>query len=80
MHKLGASTAFQVLQAGRDLAIAESGLLSATTAYEKARVELDRVTGATLTRNGIELQDAQSGIVQTLPRIPGIVPREESSR
>jgi outer membrane protein len=80
MHKLGASTAFQVLQTGRDLAIAESGLLSATTAYEKARVELDRVTGATLTRNGIELQDAQSGIVQTLPRIPGIVPREESSR
>jgi outer membrane protein len=80
MHKLGASTAFQVLQSGRDLAVAESGMLTATTAYEKARVELDRVTGATLSRNGIELQEAQTGLVQRLPQIPGVVPRAGSSR
>ena len=74
---LGASTSFQVLQLARDLAVAESNLVGVMTAYEKARVELDRVTGATLARNNIQMDDAQSGHVEQLPQVPGVVPRTE---
>jgi outer membrane protein len=74
---LGASTSFNVLQLARDLAVAESNLVSTMTAYEKARVELDRVTGATLNRNNIHLDDAQNGRVEQLPQVPGVVPRTD---
>lgn len=74
---LGASTSFNVLQLARDLAVAESNLVATMTAYEKARVELDRVTGATLNRNNIHLDDAQSGHVEQLPQVPGVVPRTD---
>ena len=37
--------------------------MSAQTTYEKAKVELDRTTGATLEHNGILLQDAIKGVV-----------------
>jgi outer membrane protein TolC len=72
---LGASTSFQVLQLARDLAVAESNLVTAMTAYEKARVELDRVTGQTLVRNNIRMDDAESGRVAQAPQIPGVIPR-----
>jgi hypothetical protein len=52
-----------VLASARDLAIAESNLVSAMTTYERARVEMDRVTGTTLERMGIRLQDARTGTV-----------------
>ncbi len=78
-HQLGASTSFQVLQAQRDLAQAESLLVTAMSAYEKARVELDRVVGLTLARNGIELEDAEKGTVTRLPQIPGVMPRKETT-
>ncbi|HWR15919.1 MAG TPA: TolC family protein [Terriglobales bacterium] len=74
---LGASTSFQVLQLARDLAVTESNLVATMTAYEKARVELDRVTGATLTRMNISLDDAQNGRVAQSPQIPGVVSRPE---
>jgi outer membrane protein TolC len=74
---LGASTSFNVLQLARDLAVAESNLVATMTAYEKARVELDRVTGSTLNRNNIQLDDAQSGRVEQVPQIPGVVPRTD---
>jgi hypothetical protein len=35
------------------------------TIHEKAKVELDRATGATLEHNGIQLQDALNGTVGT---------------
>ncbi|MGH9557320.1 MAG: TolC family protein [Terriglobales bacterium] len=76
-YALGASTNFQVLQAQRDLALAESNLVAARSAYEKSRVELDRVTGLTLTRNNISMDDAESGMVQAAPSIPGVVPQTE---
>ncbi len=79
-YALGASTNFQVLQAQRDLAQAESNFVAATAAYEKTRVELDRVTSATLTRNHIELDDAESGVVRTLPAVPGVAPRTEDQQ
>lgn len=79
-YALGASTNFQVLQAQRDLAQAESNLVAANAAYEKTRVELDRVTAATLVRNRIELDDAESGTVRTLPAVPGVAPRTEEQK
>jgi outer membrane protein TolC len=78
-YSLGASTSYQVLQFQRDLAQAESNLVSAMSAYEKSRVELDRVTGLTLSHAGIELQDAESGHVGTLPILPGVAPRSETA-
>lgn len=60
---LGAGSSYQTLSAQRDLALAELDLVSAMTTYEKAKVELDRVTGMTLEHNGILIQDAISGVV-----------------
>src|SRR5215831_8634162 len=62
-QELGAGSSYQTLSAQRDLALAELDLVSATTTYEKAKVELDRATGTTLEHNGILLEDAISGVV-----------------
>jgi outer membrane protein TolC len=62
-QELGSGSSYQTLSAQRDLALAELDLVSAKTAYEKAKVELDRTTGATLEHNGILLQDAITGVV-----------------
>ncbi|HVH86687.1 MAG TPA: TolC family protein, partial [Terriglobales bacterium] len=74
-YALGASTNFNVLQTETDLATADSNLVQARTAYEKSRVELDRVTGYTLARNGIVLEDAFNGTVTKQPLVPNVVPR-----
>ncbi len=58
---LGAGSAFQTLSARRDLSAAESALVAARTAYQKARVELDRATGDTLAANAISLDAARTG-------------------
>lgn len=63
-QKLGAGSTFQTLSAQHDLAVAESDLVSAMTAYEKARVQLDLQTGATLEQNHISMDDARTGIVR----------------
>lgn len=63
-QKLGAGSTFQTLSAQHDLAIAESDLVAAMTAYEKARVELDRAIGDTLTRNHISIDAAKTGQVR----------------
>jgi outer membrane protein TolC len=60
---LGSGSNFQTLSAQRDLALAQLDLVTATTTYEKAKVELDRATGATLEHNGIQIQDAINGKV-----------------
>jgi outer membrane protein TolC len=62
-QELGSGSIYQTLSAQRDLALAELDLVSAQTTYEKAKVELDRTTGATLEHNGILLQDAITGVV-----------------
>ena len=74
-YALGASTNTLVLQAQRDLATSESALVQAMSAYEKARVELDRSTGRTLSSNNISMDDAESGNVKTMPNVPGVVAR-----
>jgi outer membrane protein TolC len=76
-YALGASTTTLVLQAQRDLTQAQSNLVTAKAAYEKSRVELDRSTGLTLTQNGILLNDAVSGQVTQMPKVPYAVPRQE---
>jgi outer membrane protein TolC len=60
---LGSGSSYQTLSAQHDLALAELDLVNAQTTYEKAKVELDRTTGATLEHNGILLQDAITGVV-----------------
>ena len=70
MLTLGATTSSNVLTAGRDLALAESNLVTASTAYERARVEMDRVTGSTLDRLGISLADAKTGALSAMPTTP----------
>jgi len=60
---LGAGSTYQTMTAQRDLALAELDLVTAMTAYEKAKVELDRATGSTLDHNGIAIQDAISGTI-----------------
>jgi outer membrane protein TolC len=62
-QRLGAGSSFQTMTAQRDLALAELDLVTATTTYEKAKVELDRATGRTLEHNGIETADAINGTV-----------------
>jgi outer membrane protein len=76
-YSLGASTTFLVSQAQRDLVQAESNYVAASSNYEKSRVELDRVTGATLDRVGISLEDAVSGVVKAAPAVPGVAPRQD---
>jgi len=76
-YALGASTTTLVLQAQRDLAQAQSNLVSATAAYEKSRVELDRAIGLTLTHNGIQLADAERGQVTQMPNVPNVAPRQD---
>src|SRR5947207_2732800 len=55
---LGAASTFQTMTAQRDLVLAELDLVTARTVYEKAKIEVDRATGATLEHNGIQIEDA----------------------
>jgi outer membrane protein TolC len=77
-YLLGASTNYNVLQAQRDLTQSESTLVAARAAYEKSRVEVDRATGLTLTRLGIDVADAESAQVKKTPNVPGVVPRSQN--
>jgi outer membrane protein TolC len=74
-YALGASTTTLVLGAQRDLTQSESNLVSAMSAYEKSRVELDRAIGATLDRTGIIMNDAVRGEVTKMPGVPYVAPR-----
>jgi outer membrane protein TolC len=62
-QELGAGSSYQTLSAQRDLSLAELDLVTAMTVLAKAKVELDRATGATLEHNGIQLQSAVSGLI-----------------
>ena len=75
---LGASTSNLVLQASRDLAQAESNFVEAMSTYEKSIVELDRATGLTLARAGIEIEEAVRGEVQQVPHFTGVAPRKDA--
>jgi len=76
-YALGASTTTLVLQNQSALAQAESTLVSAMAAYEKAQVELDRATGLLLDHAGIMIADAERGEVTRMPNIPFVEPRKD---
>jgi outer membrane protein TolC len=61
-QQLGAGSNYQTLTARRDLATAESALVAAMTAYQKAKIELERAVGSTLEANGISIESAKTGI------------------
>lgn len=63
-QKLGAGSNQQTLSAEHDLAVAESALVTAETAYEKARIEVRRATGTILEQYGISIAAAKSGAVE----------------
>jgi outer membrane protein TolC len=72
---LGSSTIFQIVQAQRDLATARTAEINAMRSYVGTRVELDRVTGQTLAKNNISVEEAYAGRVskQPDPPPPGLV-------
>lgn len=70
-YNLGASTYLNVLQDERDLAAAESNLVSAKTNYAKSRVQLDAAIAQTLDRLNIKIDEAVTGDVKTQPNVPG---------
>jgi outer membrane protein TolC len=60
-QELGAGSNYQTLTAQRDLAAAESMLVAAMTAHQKAKIELDRSVGSTLEANSISIESAKTG-------------------
>jgi outer membrane protein TolC len=62
---LGAGSTYQTMTAQRDLALTELDFVTAMTIYQKAKVEVNRATGATLKHNGIQIQDALNGTVSS---------------
>ena len=60
-QELGAGSNYQTLTAQRDLAVAESMLVAAMTAHQKAKIELDRSIGSTLEANAISIESAKTG-------------------
>jgi outer membrane protein TolC len=61
-QELGAGSSYQTLTARRDFAEAESALVAAMTAYQKAKIELERSVGSTLEANSISIESAKTGI------------------
>src|SRR4051812_3695474 len=74
--RLGASTGTSVLNYQSQLATAQSQLVSAEAAYEKAQIELDRSTGLLLEHAGIVMDDAVRGEVTHMPKVPYVTPRQ----
>ncbi|HEY3628587.1 MAG TPA: TolC family protein [Terracidiphilus sp.] len=66
-QKLGAKSSYDTLVAQHDLGVAESAQVAAQTAFEKAKVDIDRATGATLQQTGVSIEDAKSGVVTRMP-------------
>lgn len=66
-QKLGAMSRYDTLTSEQALAVAESSLVTAQSAFEKAKVDIDRATGSTLDRMNVSLDDAKSGVVTHMP-------------
>jgi outer membrane protein TolC len=70
--KLGASTSANVLLQQRNLAAAEDSLIAANASYAKDRAGLYQTLAATLQHYGINLSEAATGDVKTVPVVPGV--------
>jgi outer membrane protein TolC len=66
-QQLGAKSSSDTLAAQHDLSLAESLLVAAQTAAEKAKVDIDRATGETLQQTGVSIDDAKMGVVSRAP-------------
>jgi outer membrane protein TolC len=66
-QQLGAKSSSDTLAAEHDLSLAESLLGAAQTAFEKAKVDIDRATGQTLQQTGVSIDDAKLGVVSHEP-------------
>ena len=64
---LGAKSSADTLSAENAFAVAEAALDAAQTAYEKAKVDIDRAVGETLERTGVSIDDAKLGVVTHAP-------------
>ncbi|MGH9482128.1 MAG: TolC family protein, partial [Terriglobales bacterium] len=64
---LGATTVTQVLTDQSNTTTAESNLVSAQSAYIQNKVNIERLTGRTLTANRISVLDAENGKVTQMP-------------
>ena len=63
-QQLGAGSIYQTLTAQRDLSVAQSALVTAQTAYEKAKVDLDKAVEARpLEHSGISIEEAKTGVI-----------------
>ncbi len=71
-YKLGASTTFNVIQAQRDLAQAQSNEVAAASQYEKATVSLQVATGQVLSAYHIDMGEARNGKVGRLSELPPV--------
>ncbi len=69
---LGNSTPFFIIQAQQALAAAQQAEVQALINYALARAQMDQVTGDTLDRYNIQIDEAKTGRVarQSLPTIP----------
>jgi outer membrane protein TolC len=72
--KLGASTTALVLAQQRSMATAEDSLISAQASYAKDRATLYQILATTMQHYGINLGEAATGNVNTVPAVPGLVP------
>ena len=71
---LGASTTALVLQQSRNLATADNSLTAARAAYAKDRASMYQLLASTLQHYGINLNEAATGQVTTVPVISGLEP------
>jgi len=69
---LGASTSANVLLQERTLANSEDTLIAANRAYAIDRAGLFQILATTLEHYGINLNDATTGVVTTVPVVPGL--------
>ena len=78
-YALGSSTVFFVIQAQRDLALAQQSEVAAVTAYTRARNQIDVATGQLLSTYGVSVDEAMSGQVARQPSLP-VDPQTEPAR
>jgi outer membrane protein TolC len=69
-YGLGASTPYLVAQQQRDLATAQSSVITALVTWSNARISLEQILGTTLEANHIVLAEAQSGKVNRVSTPP----------
>jgi outer membrane protein len=77
--RLGASTTATVLLQERNLATAENNLIAANAAYAKDRAGLYQTLATTLQHYGINLAEAATGEVKTVPLVPGVQPAKSGN-